>query len=343
MHAHHLGRRAFLRLGAGAALAPLLGCRHLSVPTREGSAASATPSPPQAGAIILAVRTSNCQAPQFVADRRGLYAAQGLEVAVRPAPSNTEIVEALVRGDVQLGSLPVTTAIAAIARGAPVRIVATTGRGSDGLLVRAEGGPADLTELRGTRVATIRASILDVLLRHALEEAGMRLDRDVEPVYMSQLGDMIAALRTGQVAATSNTEPFMTEAERDGWGRILRYYTADWPDHPCCVLVAGSAWAAGHAEELERLLAAHHDAVTWATAHTPETARIIVDYLGMFDAPLVEASLHPSKMRLDDGIDPDEVERMAALMARYEIIDAAPAPGELVDLGPLRAALGIAP
>ena len=166
------------------------------------------------GPIVIGVRTSNCQAPFYVADRRQLYAQRGQEVVVRLVPSNTEIIEAMQRGDFQMGSLPITTAIAAIAHGAPLHIVAITGRGSDGLLVRRADGPKELAGIKGGKVATIRASILDVLLQDALQHAGMDPRRDIEMVYMSKLGDMISALKTGQVMATSNTEPFMTDAER---------------------------------------------------------------------------------------------------------------------------------
>jgi hypothetical protein len=43
------------------------------------------------------------------------YADEGLEAKVQLMPSNTEIIEAIQRGDLQVGAAPVTTAIAAIA------------------------------------------------------------------------------------------------------------------------------------------------------------------------------------------------------------------------------------
>jgi ABC-type nitrate/sulfonate/bicarbonate transport system substrate-binding protein len=278
------------------------------------------------GAALVGVRTSNCQLPFFAAQQRGLYQDAGLEVDLRLIASNTELVEALKRGDLDVGSLPVTTAVAAIATGAPIRIVAMSGRGSDGLLVRAEDDIRTLGDLRGRPVTTIRASILDVLLRYALEEAGLDADVDLELRYLSQLGDMITALRTGQVDASSNTEPFMTDAERQGWGRVLGYYTAAWPDHPCCVVVAHEVFA-------------HLQAVDWCNAHRREAAATLVETLDAFDVELVAASLDPAKMRLDALVAPDEITRMAGLMVRYGMIDAVPGTEALVDEGPLAQAL----
>ena len=286
---------------------------------------------PRSGPIALGVRTSNCQAPFFVADRQQRYAQHGQDAVVHLVPSNTEVIEALQRGDLQMGSVPITTAIAAITRGAPLHIVAMTGRGSDGLLVRRDDGYTDLMGLRGAKIATIRASILDVLLCDALQQAGLDPATDVELLYMSKLGDMISALKTGQVAATSNTEPFMTDAERQGWGHILTYYMANWPDHPCCVVLAQDAFAQREPEALRAILTAHCDAVGWAVDHPQETAEIVCDYLQAFTPDLVRETLQPPKMRLDYHLVDGEVTRMADLMHRQGLIDQAPGRARLVD------------
>jgi len=297
--------------------------------------AACVPAPSPAATrmeVAMGVRTANDHAPFYLADKLGYYADEGLALDLRLVPSNTEIVEALQRGDLQVGAAPVTTAIAAIASGARIKIVAMTGRGGDGLLVRADDAIHALADLRGQRVATIRGSILDVPLRQALDEAGLDPDADVEMIYFSKLGDMIQALKTGQVAACSNTEPFMTDAERQGWGRILMYYTATWPDHPCCVVFCRQDLIDERPDALRAVLRAHLRAVDYANAHRQETAEVIVEYLEAFDPELVYASLDPAKMRIDAAITAEEIVRMAELMARYGLIDAAPSAETLLDL-----------
>jgi len=287
--------------------------------------------------VAIGVRTANDHSPFYIADKLGYYADEGVEAEVRLVPSNTEIVEAIQRGDLQIGAAPVTTAIAAIAGGAEIKIVAMTGRGSDGLLVRSDSGINGIEDLRAKKIATIRGSILDVPLRQALDQAGMDPDRDVTLVYFSQLGDMIQALKTGQVDASSNTEPFMTDAERQEWGKILFYYTDSWPDHPCCVVFARQDLIDRRPEALRKVLRAHVRAVEYANTHRRETAEIIVEYLGAFDADLVEASLAPDKMRIDYEITAQEVERMASLMHRYGLIDRELSADELLDVSLLEA------
>jgi len=293
--------------------------------------------PESGGPIAIGVRTANDHSPFYIADKFGYYADEGLEAEVQLVPSNTEIIEAIQRGDMQVGATPVTTAIAAIAGGTKIKIVAMTGRGSDGLLVRADSGIESIQDLKRKKIATIRGSILDVPLRQALDQAGLDPDRDVALVYFNKLGDMIQALKTGQVDASSNTEPFMTDSERQGWGKILFYYTAFWPDHPCCVVFARQELITQRPEVLRKVLRAHVRAVEYANVHRRETAEIIVEYLGAFDPQLVEASLAPEKMRIDYQITAQEVERMASLMHRYGLIDRELSGEELLDLSFLEA------
>ncbi len=294
----------------------------------------------QSPAITLGVRTSNCQTPFYVAAQREMYRDHGLDARVQLVPSNTEIIEALSRGDMQIGSLPITTAIAAIANGAPIRIVAMSGRGSDGVLVRNADDMHHLSDLAGRKVATIRASILDVLLRYALEEEGLDPETSLDLVYFGTLGDMISALRTSQVDATSNTEPFMTDTERQGWGRILTYYTAYWPDHPCCVVVARDDLVLERQDVLRDVLAVHCAAVDWCNHHRAEAAQILVDTLDAFDRELVESTFDPSKMRLDYAVRAGEAERFASLMARYALVEEAPTGQAMLDLDALEHAIG---
>lgn len=290
--------------------------------------------------IHIGVRTANDHVPFYISDREGFYRTENLSVTTYLVPSNTEIVEALQRGDFQVGAVPVTTAIAAIDQGAQLRIVAMTGRGSDGLLVRQDSDIRTWGDLRGRQIATIKASILDILLRQALQENGLDPDRDVTLVYFQKLGDMISALQTGQVDATSNTEPFMTDAVRQGWGHIVGYYTEQWPDHPCCVVVAREDFIRDHAGELDAVLRCHVKAVEQANADPSYAAKVIVEYLESFDPALVEASLAADKMTVDYRLTEDEIVRMAQLMHSQGLLEHAPDTLLLVDTGPLARVLG---
>ena len=151
-----------------------------------------------------------------------------------------------------------------------------------------------------------------------------------------KLGDMISALKTGQLDATSNTEPFMTEAELSGWGKILCYYTAFWKAHPCCVVVAHKEFIERSPHTLQKILKVHVEAVRYANDHPEETAHIICEYMKGFDPGVVLESLGSQKMSISYEVYPDEVMRMAQLMKRYGLIEEIPPQGELLELGFLK-------
>ena len=205
------------------------------------------------------------------------------------------------------------------------------------MLVRADSDIRGISDLRGKRVATIRGSILDVPLRHSLHQSGLDPEKDVELVYFTKLGDMLQALKTDQVDAASNTEPFMTQAVRQDWGRIICYYSDSWPDHPCCVLFIGDDLIEEEPQLAQGIVRAHVRAVSYANDHQRETAETIVEYLDAFDVDLVLASLAPEKMRIDYQIDRDETDRMASLMFQYGLIERLPQSEELLDLSFLEA------
>lgn len=295
-------------------------------------------APPSSKAVTIGVRTASDHVPFYLAARQQLYSQHGLEATVRVVGNNTEIVEALQRGDLQIGVIPVTTAIAAIAQGIPARIVAMTGRGGDGILARSEG-PRSAEELRGRRVGTVRASILDVLLREALAQHRLDAAHDVQIVYLANLGDLLTALKIGQVDAISSTEPFLTATEQEGWGRVLLRYSVIWPDHPCCVVLARDDWAARNPRALHDVLSVHCDATDWANANPEAAAAVIAETLQVYTPAIVRASLDPSRMRVDYACAPEEIERMAALMVRQGLIDRVPPRERLVNLAPLAGVL----
>lgn len=288
------------------------------------------------GTVSIGVRSANDHVPFYIAHKLDLYRKAGIRGLVRIFASNTEIVEALKKKEIDIGAFPISTAIVAIANGVPIKIIAMTGRAGDGILIRKEDHAQSVLELRGKKIATIRASILDLLLLLALEKEGLNPSKDVELVYFMTLGDMITALRTRQVYATSNTEPFMTEAEMSGWGRILTYYTNYWPDHPCCVVVAHQDFLRSKRDMAKKILKIHQHAVGLANRDIDFSASVIGEYITGFDRNVIKQSLSPSKMKVCYEIDPQEVQNMAIWMRRYRMIDEVPSLEKMVDLSILK-------
>ena len=112
----------------------------------------------------------------------------GIAVRVRELGGVANVVVALVRGDVQLATVPYSTAIRAVDEGAHVRVVLGQSMASDFVLV-ARPGIDSVAALRGRRVVFDGTGLDgDTLVRVALGRAGV----PSADVKLSQLAESSA-------------------------------------------------------------------------------------------------------------------------------------------------------
>src|SRR4029077_20633766 len=92
-------------------------------------------------------------------------------------------------------------------------------------------------DLKGRTIAIPnRFSNQSLIIYKALKERGMKI-RDVKLVEMPPRA-LPAALYASSLDAITSGEPFMAQAEMDGYGRVL-FMTKDvWPDFISCGLAA---------------------------------------------------------------------------------------------------------
>jgi NitT/TauT family transport system substrate-binding protein len=127
-------------------------------------------------------------------------------------------------------------AIALRAQGVPVRIVYLGHRYGSAFVVPRHSSVRDFGDLRGHTVAIpSRFSNERLVLTLVMKRHGMTAD-DLEMVEMAP-PDMNAALATGAIDGYSVGEPFPSQAEIDGIGRVLFHHKDVWPDYTSCVLV----------------------------------------------------------------------------------------------------------
>jgi sulfonate transport system substrate-binding protein len=173
--------------------------------------------------VLAAPHLLRAQAPLRVGDQRGnaraVMEAAGVlsDIADRIAwsefPAAAPLVEALNAGAIDtglVGDAPFTFGAAA---GVPIKAIAATRQGQDGLaiLVPKDSPVRTLADLRGKRVATGRGSIGHQLVLAALEDAG--LPRDTVQLVFLLPADAKAAYSRGSVDAWSTWEPYVAQEE----------------------------------------------------------------------------------------------------------------------------------
>src|SRR6476469_8100369 len=148
-----------------------------------------------------------------------------------------EIKEALMSNKMQAAFMVAPMAIALRAQGVPVKIVYLGHRYGSAVVVRSDGPVHRVSDLRG-RIVAIPSRFSDerLIVFRALAANGMDAKKDVRMVEMAP-PDVAGALAAKAIDAFSMGEPYPSQAEMAGFGRVLFHAREYWPDYISCVLV----------------------------------------------------------------------------------------------------------
>ncbi len=247
-------------------------------------------------------------APLVVAEAKGFFADQGLDVTLSREASWATLRDKVTVGALDAAHMLAPMALAATAgAGGPVApmiaplALAVNGAGvtlSNRLSQALPMGARSLQEIAGALAAFIgqrRAggeppltfavvfpySMHNYALRYWLAEAGVDLDRDVRLV-VTPPPRMVEQLRTGQVDGVCVGAPWNAVATRGGLGRVALRTSQFWPAGPDKVLGAGAHFAED--DRLPPLLRALVQAQAWCDVaeHRDELASLLAqpDYVG---------------------------------------------------------------
>ena len=164
-----------------------------------------------------------------------------------------ELKEAFLAGETPATFLLAPMAMALREQGVPIKIVYLGHRDGSAVVVHKDSQIRRMQDLRGKRVAVPnRFSNQRLLIFRALNDAGMKVD-DIELVEMPP-PDMPAALYAKAVDAISSGEPFMGQAELDGYGRVLWLTKDVWPEFISCVLAVREDMIRDHRDTVQQLV-----------------------------------------------------------------------------------------
>ena len=140
-----------------------------------------------------------------------------------------EIKEALIANRMQAGFLVAPMAIALRAQGVPVKIVYLGHRYGSAVVVQKDGPVHTVADLRGRTIAIpSRFSDERLIVIRALAKNGVRVS-EVKMLEMAP-ADVAGALAAKAIDAFSMGEPYPSQAEMAGFGRVLFQARDYWPD-----------------------------------------------------------------------------------------------------------------
>lgn len=163
----------------------------------ETSAATGAPTPVT---LYLDFFVDGVHAPFFVAEEKGYFEEEGLDVTIEPGQGSADAVRVAASGRSELALADASTVVSAIATGAGVKSVGVLLRQMPGVtVVRADSGIRAPADLVGTSIGDAQQASTGVLLPAFLAANGVDSD-DVTFVGMN-FPARVPALQSGQVDA----------------------------------------------------------------------------------------------------------------------------------------------
>jgi NitT/TauT family transport system substrate-binding protein len=184
--------------------------------------------------VRVGTAQSASDAAIYIADQKGYFEEQGIQLELIPFRSAAETVPSLGSGDLDVGGgSPSAGMYNAVARGLDLKNVADKGshppgNGYTAILVRNDlvdsGVFNGYEDLEGLTLGTVaEGTSAEINLVDALRQGGLTLN-DAQVEYLS-FPDHVSALENGSIDASSTTEPSATQAVESG--AAVRWAGAD--------------------------------------------------------------------------------------------------------------------
>jgi NitT/TauT family transport system substrate-binding protein len=234
------------------------------------AAAFAATGPAFAQTITVGAAATTSDAPIFIADKKGYFKAEGLDVKVANFKSASDMVAPLGTGQLDAGAGSASAGLYnAVARGIKIRIVAdkassAPGYGATKIVVRKDhidsGRYKEVKDLKGMKLAMNAPGVSNTsTLNTLLKSAGLKYS-DVETVDLP-LPEHVTVLKNKAVDAAASVEPAPTIAVKNGDAVVIKSDDQILPHHQIAVLLYSEDFALKRADAARRFMRAYIRAV----------------------------------------------------------------------------------
>jgi NitT/TauT family transport system substrate-binding protein len=215
-------------------------------------------------------------AQTILAYRAELYKKHGLDVEMQMFSSGTDLIKAIVGGQLDAGVLGFTNALSWLDKGADLKIVGGAQMGFHSMLVKDDSGIESVDQLKGKSVASQKqGSTADVVLNGVVwEKAGLNRE-DVTMQYVSP-AVAIQSLAAGKVDGAFVFEPYSSIAQLSYPVKQIYEIGEDWP-FPCMVVIASGDIVKNNKAAVDQMLDAQKEAIDMLENDPAKAAGYITD------------------------------------------------------------------
>jgi NitT/TauT family transport system substrate-binding protein len=244
-------------------------------------------SRPPAAALRIGINAWPGHEFLYLAQEKGFYRAEGVEVQIIEFSSLSDCRRAYERGQVDAMAATMVEVLQAreqSTRSPQVVRVVDYSNGADVILARP--GINSCAELKGKRIGVELASLGVYVLARGLEMGGLSL-ADVETVSMDQMA-MEEAMRKGELDAIVTYPPASVKLLRDT-PAITVFSTADIPGEVVDVIAVEAGINAQRPEDVAKLLRAFDRAISYTAQNPTDAHRIMAKREGITPEEFAEA------------------------------------------------------
>src|SRR6266540_5774417 len=202
--------------------------------------------------ITVGVAATTSDAPIYIADKKGFFKEEGIDVKVTDFRSAADMVAPLGAGQLDAGAGSASAGLYnAVARGIKIMIVADKassppGYGATKILVRKDhvdsGRYREVKDIKGMKFAMNAPGVSNTATLNALLKSVGLAYSDVETINMP-FPDHVAALGNKGVDASASVEPGPTIAIKQGFAVLVKADDEIIPNHQIAVLLYSENFA----------------------------------------------------------------------------------------------------
>lgn len=252
----------------------LTACGSNSATNKDSQSVSNNSKDQQVKTVRIGYLNVMDDAQTILANEAGLYKKHGLNVEMKMFDSGTDLVKAIVGGQLDAGVLGFTNAITWLDKGADIKIVGGAQLGYHSMLVRNDSGIKSIADLKGHSIASQQqGSTADIVLNGVvLKKAGLSKN-DVQMQYVSP-SVAIQSLQAKKVDAAFVFEPYDHITRLTSPTTSIYEIGKDWP-FPCMVVLTSGKAVKENQAAINQMLDAQKEAIEMLQKNPKEAAKFL--------------------------------------------------------------------
>lgn len=230
---------------------------------------------------------SGAYIPIWVAHDGGYFSKEGLEDDIVLIPSGTQLAQVTVAGEIDIGSMNGSSAMAAALQGADLKIIGNSGNKMIfSLYVRPE--IKTLEALRGKKIGITRfGSAPDISVRYALRKHNINPETDLTLIQLGFMATVAAGLQGGTIQGGVVSPPTQFAVEKAGFKELINITDMDFA-FPNPSLVAVGSIIRRRPEVINQFMRAYVRGVHRAKTDKEFTYRSMAKYTKIQDSTVLQ-------------------------------------------------------